>query len=260
MHSRSRRRSIASSAASRRAGSSITGAGLLGQDPPEAHGVADALADDRVLEVARRRRPAPSPGRSSAGRTRKSSRCGAAWCGLPRPRRALGRGRVLAPASDPTPHRVAAEVRDLLGRPHEQHEHPVFGAGEDQGVGVAGAELDQAVAPLASRPAGRRSTRRPAPRPFSRAAVGHVRADPLGGRRPPPVGAHHELAVDLVLRPRAPSRGRRRAAGAPEHVDERGPLAHLGAGLARRLHQRLVEAPPADCRGRSRCRPPASTR
>ena len=95
----------------------------------------------------------------------------------------------------------------------------------------------------------------------ARAAVGAVRADALRGRRPPAVGAHDQLAVDLVLAVRAleptrPSRARHASSTSTSEVL----LADLGSGLARRLDQRLVERAGAAGRCRSRCRRPAAKR
>ena len=158
-------------------------------------------------------------------------------------------------ASIAAEHRVGvlAEQRDLLGRAHEQHEHPVLGAGEDERVRRAGAQLDHAPAPRRCRPAGRPVEERQ-PAAVARAAVGPRRADALGGRRPAAVGADHERAADLVLlAARAAQPNAARTARRPQHVDQR----RCARAPRRRPRARSRRAPGrtpgAGCRARSRC-------
>ena len=173
------------------------GSGRLAERPAEAHRVAHPLADDRVLEVPRHHRPAPTPVRWSGGRRRRRSRCCAASSGSAHhPRGRQPRGSRRAPAQ----HRVRAlaEQRELLSRAHEQDEHPVLGAGEHERVSRAGAQLDHAPAPRGAdlRVVGIEERE---PAPVARAPIGPRRADALGGRRTAAVRADHERAVDVVL-------------------------------------------------------------
>ncbi len=154
---------------------------------------------------------------------------------------ALGDERVLAEHAIPHQLRLLAEQRDLLRGPHEQHEHPVVRAREDERVRLARPQLDHAVAPDGADLWVVGVDEREAA-PVARAAVRTCGSDLGSGRRRASVGADDERAVDVVLvTALLANTYTRRAAAAPAHVDQAGLLAHLRAGVASGLDQREVE-------------------
>ncbi len=217
----------------------------LAEQPAVAQRVADALRGDRVLEVAgvAGQRPARAGRAAEVG-----GRC--RWPSGPSSTRSQP-SQPLAQAGHRRDRALVVARRGRRGtrgaaldRRHQQHEHqPV----------VAGERRAQLARPRAT---GRRSSRQSGRGSSSRRSSrrGRWGSSGAGGRRPtaratvraPAVGADDQRRAQLALAPSPSLSARpRRGRAVPDQPGHRGALADLGAGRARGLDQRRVEARPA---------------